>query len=406
LDHAVRAREQADLRDDHLSDLSRRGHALARCAARWIRRCATSNIVVDDASTDSSWDIIRQAADTRSPVLRAIRKQAELRQADRMNRAIALCARTRSPCSTPTIGITATGCRARHAGRGQTGRHGARTTSFSMTPARQDHRSAWPTGQTDWDLSFDDFLIGSNAYRTFNLGMLNYRKFSWFNTHFSFAGVQQISHGRASAATITAPDSRPQVGLHGDTSTVSGSVKAIRTPPSLQLPRTRRRCEFLARKCPCAPTEDSCYEEDWTRWNDYGIGLSWQGDFEAAAAAFEKITEADPQNPDGWTNIGRVLVAGGRYAARESAGRNPWRSTRGWHRTNFFTHAPSRKDGDYDRRDDSLCGPVLAPILAATASCTTSLAAFFFFQKRYAERLRNSDRRFRSIPRIAKRTTT
>jgi len=30
----------------------------------------------------------------------------------------------------------------------------------------------------------------------------------------------------------------------------------------------------------------------------------------AAAAAFEKITEADSQNPDGWTNIGGSVAGG------------------------------------------------------------------------------------------------
>jgi len=53
-----------------------------------------------------------------------------------------------------------------------------------------------------------------------------------------------------------------------------------------------------------------------------------QGDLKAAAVAFEQITQADPQNPDGWTNIGRVLVqegdtAGARKSAREIPGDRP-----------------------------------------------------------------------------------
>jgi len=68
-----------------------------------------------------------------------------------------------------------------------------------------------------------------------------------------------------------------------------------------------------------------------------------QGDLKAAAAAFEKITQADPQNPDGWTNIGRVLVqegdtAGARKVLEKSLSINPRLA-----RTNFFTRAPSRK---------------------------------------------------------------
>ncbi len=58
--------------------------------------------------------------------------------------------------------------------------------------------------------------------------------------------------------------------------------------------------------------------EDWTRWNDYGIGLFLQGDLSGAAGAFEKITEIDPKNPDGWVNLGRARVQEGNLtAARE-----------------------------------------------------------------------------------------
>src|SRR5260370_30606969 len=52
-------------------------------------------------------------------------------------------------------------------------------------------------------------------------------------------------------------------------------------------------------------------EEDWSRWNDYGIGLFLQGDLRASAAIFQKVADIDPQNPDGWVNIGRALVQEG-----------------------------------------------------------------------------------------------
>src|SRR3989475_7426109 len=58
-------------------------------------------------------------------------------------------------------------------------------------------------------------------------------------------------------------------------------------------------------------TEIDLKAEDWQRWNDYGIGLFLQGDLEGAAAAFEKVTEVDPKNPDGWVNIGRAAVQEG-----------------------------------------------------------------------------------------------
>jgi hypothetical protein len=59
--------------------------------------------------------------------------------------------------------------------------------------------------------------------------------------------------------------------------------------------------------------------DDWTRWNDFGIGLFLQGDLSGAAAAFEKITEIDPNNPDGWVNVGRVRVQEGNLSAARTA---------------------------------------------------------------------------------------
>jgi tetratricopeptide (TPR) repeat protein len=58
--------------------------------------------------------------------------------------------------------------------------------------------------------------------------------------------------------------------------------------------------------------------EDWTRWNDYGIGFLLQGDLKHAQAAFTRVAEIAPKNPDGWVNIGRVRMQEGNVAgARE-----------------------------------------------------------------------------------------
>ena len=49
-------------------------------------------------------------------------------------------------------------------------------------------------------------------------------------------------------------------------------------------------------------------KQDRERWNDWGIGLLLQGDLKGAQAAFVKVTEIAPSNPDGWVNIGRSAV--------------------------------------------------------------------------------------------------
>ncbi|HYC78625.1 MAG TPA: tetratricopeptide repeat protein, partial [Planctomycetota bacterium] len=51
--------------------------------------------------------------------------------------------------------------------------------------------------------------------------------------------------------------------------------------------------------------------KDWTRWNDYGIGLLLQGDTLGAEKAFRRVAEAAPDRVDGWRNMARAALADG-----------------------------------------------------------------------------------------------
>src|SRR6266481_817181 len=133
---------------------------------------------------------------------------------------------------------------------------------------------------------------------------LNYRKFMWWNTQFSFAGVEQRELLRNTPLTNlikTTPDYDDRKwAFNGDTSQVSGNLKTIPDLPTITIVEDTKTLRILPRTAPAPLPKTVSAKEDWTRWNDYGIGLFLQGDLKAAAAAFEKITEADPQNPDGW----------------------------------------------------------------------------------------------------------
>jgi len=48
---------------------------------------------------------------------------------------------------------------------------------------------------------------------------------------------------------------------------------------------------------PVIPPQIELHAEDWTRWNDYGIGLFLQGDLKGAQQAFDQITKIAPNNP-------------------------------------------------------------------------------------------------------------
>jgi len=119
-------------------------------------------------------------------------------------------------------------------------------------------------------------------------------------------------------------------------------------------------------------------KEDWQRWNDYGIGLLLQGDLKAAQAAFEKITEVDPQNPDGWLNIGRAALQEGdlpraRTVLDKALALNPSLA-----RTNFFYGSLLKSAGDYDQ-PRRIFGSSLRSI-RMIASRSTILGACCFYR--------------------------
>jgi Flp pilus assembly protein TadD len=136
---------------------------------------------------------------------------------------------------------------------------------------------------------------------------MNYRKFSWWNTHFSYAGVR----GPAPEGARVAPDyDDGPFAFTGDTSGVSGEIKAVPDLPITVVAEDRVTLALAGAATPGggAPRPQSFDRE---RWNDYGIGMLLQGDLSAARAAFERVTRIDPGYADGFVNVGRVLVQEG-----------------------------------------------------------------------------------------------
>ena len=222
---------------------------------------------------------------------------------------------------------------------------------------------------------------------------LNYRKFTWFNTHFAFAGVeagktsQDLPDGTYTAGTTTAattPDYDDRKwAFNGDTSKVSGNIKAIPDLPITVIAEDTKTLRVLPRNAPAPQPKTVSTKEDWTRWNDYGIGLFLQGDLKAAAAAFEKITEADPQNPDGWTNIGRALLqegdtAGARKVLEKALAVSPQLA-----RTNYFYARALKEDGDYDGAMAHL--QIVLAQYPRDRVVRNELGRVLFLEKRYAD---------------------
>lgn len=139
---------------------------------------------------------------------------------------------------------------------------------------------------------------------------LNYRKFSWYNTHFSFAGVPAAE--QPEGATHTPDFDDREFVFTGDTSKVSGQVKEVPRLPIVEMDEDTVTLRVIDAGAELPDMSRPATEaRDRERWNDYGIGLLLQGDLRGARRAFGRVTELEPGYVDGWVNLGRVAVAEG-----------------------------------------------------------------------------------------------
>jgi Tfp pilus assembly protein PilF len=208
---------------------------------------------------------------------------------------------------------------------------------------------------------------------------LNYRKFQWFNTHFSFGGVPDASQ----AGEHTPDYDDRKFAFTGDLSGVSSKEKAIPDLPIIIVAEDTKTLRVLPRSAAAPAPKVEWAKEDWTRWNDYGIGLFLQGDLKGAEQAFTKITEMDPQNFDGWTNVGRVRVQEGNTEGALEVLRKALALKPGLARANFFYARVRKEEGKYDE-----AAKVLQQVLAQYPRdrvVHNELGRVLFLEKRYAD---------------------
>jgi Tfp pilus assembly protein PilF len=239
-------------------------------------------------------------------------------------------------------------------GRVDPGAHFYRSLQIDAHGNPINKRNAWATRATVYvhlippgaaDTAHFRIVIPPGAGDTIHVeARLNYRKFAWWNTQFSFTGVQ----GPGEPGTNVAPgfDDRA-VSFTGDPAKIPGGRKGIPAPPIVVVAQNSVDMKVVPGDAAAPKPEVKLSRDDWTRWNDYGIGLFLQGDLTGAAAVFQKITEIDPTNPDGWVNLGRVRVQEGNLAvAREvldrALGVSPHLA-----RAHFFYARMLRSEGKY-----------------------------------------------------------
>ncbi len=158
--------------------------------------------------------------------------------------------------------------------------------------------------------------------RIFLRAKVNYRKFAWWNTQWAYAGERDPS--TPDDAVGSAYDDGRWT-FTGDTSDVSGGVKAIPDIPTTVMAEASASLAVIDADAPLpAPAEVGNSPRGSPpasggpplreRWNDYGIGLLLQGDLKGAVAAFERVMEIDPGYPDGPVNVARALLQEGDVA--------------------------------------------------------------------------------------------
>ncbi len=141
---------------------------------------------------------------------------------------------------------------------------------------------------------------------------VNYRKFAWWNTQWAYAGVRDPSDPNPPVSP-SYDDGRWQ--FTGDTSSVSGKVKAIPDIPITVMAESKASLDVIDARAPLPavrPVMDPSVRE---RWNDYGIGLLLQGDLKGARAAFTNVIAMDPGYADGPVNVARAQLQEGEVDA-------------------------------------------------------------------------------------------
>jgi tetratricopeptide (TPR) repeat protein len=211
---------------------------------------------------------------------------------------------------------------------------------------------------------------------------LHYRKFSWYNTQFSFAGV----HDAARPGAFTADyDDRPFT-FTGDTARVSGKIKQVPQLPIVTLASDEAILHVLPRSAKAPEPHLALDAKDWERWNDYGIGLLLQGDLKGAQAAFQKFTELDAANADGWVNIGRARVQEGDMEGAREVLKKALALKPDLPRANFFYARVLKADGNYDDAIHHL--RIAATQYSRDRVVRNELGRILFLKRQYAEAIR------------------
>jgi tetratricopeptide (TPR) repeat protein len=223
--------------------------------------------------------------------------------------------------------------------------------------------------------------IPENAGEKINLhAKLNYRKFMWWNTQFAYGGQEDPEKPKRE---FTKHYDDRNWNFKADTSGVAGEMKRIPDLPIITVAEDTKSIAVLSKKDAEPTPRTAALKEDWIRWNDYGIGLFLQGDLKAAESAFTKVAEADPQNPDGWVNIGRVRQLEGQTDGAIQVLNKALELKPGLARANYFYARVLKEEGKYDEAIAKLQSVLQQ--YPRDRVVRNELGRIYFLQKKYAD---------------------
>jgi cytochrome c-type biogenesis protein CcmH/NrfG len=209
---------------------------------------------------------------------------------------------------------------------------------------------------------------------------LCYRKFSWWGTQFSFKGIPDPAQP---PHDVTPDHDDTRYVFAGSLQGVSAKEEKVPDLPIVSVARNEVVVNVLAANAPAPQPTVATQKDDWQRWNDYGIGLLLQGDLKGAQAAFEKVTEADPQNPDGWVNIGRAALQEGDLQRARNVLEKALALSPNLARAHFFYASLLRQDGNYEGAAQHL--KQVLEQYPRDRVALNGLGRVLFLQRRYAD---------------------
>ena len=214
---------------------------------------------------------------------------------------------------------------------------------------------------------------------------LNYRKFQWFNTHFAYAAREDrpMNSTFGTQPSVTPSHDDRKWAFDADTSDVSGKIKSVPDLPVITITEDTKTVRVLPRSVAAPAPQVSLVKDDWTRWNDYGIGLFLQGDLKGAEQAFTRITQIAPDNFDGWTNVGRVRAQEGDTEGAKVVLEKALTLKPELPRANYFYARVLKAEGEYDKAAQAL--RLVLVQYPRDRVVHNELGRIFFLQKRYAD---------------------